>query len=382
MSAAPATQDPNKSASSKARRETHPILKRPVAARDDVEIRLGPGWTFTDGTYEHVPITKRLKRDVPTTSYVDQTYRSMNGLSSLQLGYKAPITMAAMDVAVEHVWRCLPLAVQERTTVVPPNGPELWSDNRENLDAIYKKISSPENTDKATGYYRLFTTLKKKPWVVWPIWVEDEHGKDWVLIVWHADALETTPDVYDQITQYVIYDPRRNPETDKLDEKHWQIGTRLDRINRRLHQFVTGGGYTNGRAIGGRMAAMPLDESTSGERCFSAAKEILGKIMNFYIKHPNEHFKKTEGWWDLSRWVNPYEHRIEMAGINAWVLMATFDYNARVTVEALVPNDENDVVVDGKRRVLMPYDLAGPTKPVLISENDYAIHPVDAGYSS
>lgn len=82
----------------------------------------------------------------------------------------------------------------------------------------------------------------------------------------------------------------------------------------------------------------------------------------------------------MSQWVNPYQQRIEMTGICAWVLMATLDYNARISVEAILPNTRWDVAADGKKKYLYPYDLAGPFEEPPIASYDYLL-PSNKMYS-
>ena len=58
-------------------------------------------------------------------------------------------------------------------------------------------------------------------------------------------------------------------------------------------------------------------------------------------------------------WINPYQFRIEMTGISAWVTMAALDYKARIAVE-VIEDFDFDTVADDIRKKTTPYDLAGP----------------------
>ncbi|KAI0099988.1 hypothetical protein F4776DRAFT_522549 [Hypoxylon sp. NC0597] len=354
----------------------NPLLKRPIEAVDDYQLRVGPGWTLNDGTFQHVPQSLRRRRDTPHPTYMGDSFRAMTGLSNLQLGHNAPIHPCAMDVATAHIWRCLPPVVKSQVKVVPPNGPDLWGDNVENFEAMQIKMKDPKYMDKNTESYSTYVELKKKPWIIWPLWVEDRWGKDWVLLVWYADESKPNSKVYDRVRRFAIYDPRRNPHV-SLDSKHHELTDRAQRIARRLSTFLKEGGYQmitetliwQGVA---RMSPMPLDETTSGERCFAACKEILDWIVKIHVSGRRYDPALTE-FPELSRWVNPYQYRVEMTGINAWLLMATFDFNARIAVECTIPEVKTEVVADGKRRIIQPYDLAGPYDPPALAEADYSL---------
>jgi hypothetical protein len=83
----------------------------------------------------------------------------------------------------------------------------------------------------------------------------------------------------------------------------------------------------------------------------------------------------------MRQWVNPFQQRVEMTGINAWVLMSTFDYNARIGVEAIQPNTLTEVAVDGKKKYLYPFDLAGPFREPPIAPYDYLL-PASKEYTA
>ncbi|KAI1206956.1 uncharacterized protein F4807DRAFT_436481 [Annulohypoxylon truncatum] len=354
------------------------ILKRPIASQEDYEMRVGPGWTLSDGTYEHVPQSKRRKRDVPYPAYVDLAHESMFGLSSLQLGYNAPITHCAMDIATEHVWKCLPKGVQELIEVAPPNGPELWSNNARDVDEMYQRMRE-DSALKNQSTYKYYSLLKRKPWTVWPIWVEDDYGFDWVVIVWYSEESQASSGVYDRVRTYEVYDPRRDmghPEGAQDGKKRDIIQDRSERIRDRWLDFLSKGGFDtrNVRRSSARMCPMVSDDYTSGERCFAAVKDILGSIRDNYIDGVTFN-PDRDSLPSLSRWVNPYGSRIEMAGINAWVLMSTFSYNARIVVECIEPEMKTDIVVDGQRRTIKPFELAGPRYPPLIAAADYCVDP-------
>ncbi|KAI1098554.1 hypothetical protein F4804DRAFT_324404 [Jackrogersella minutella] len=338
------------------------ILKRPLASAEDYELRAGPGWTVNDGTFPHVSQSKRRKRDVPHPINPDLAHHSMYGLTSLQLAHNAPITMCAMDVATEHLWKCLPPGLRTQVAVCPPNGPELWGSDEDAAQEMYNKMKQSGSVDDETKTDDYYTNLKRQPWVVWPLWVEDEHGMDWVLVVWYAEATPSSLSTYDYVRAYGIYDPRRDPEANSRG-KHTYIGDRLDRIGGRLEDFLRRGGYTLDSDIvsgNGNICPMPLNEASSGERCFAAVKDILAWILDLYMS--NKAFDPDEqNLPSLSRWVEPYQYRIEMAGINSWTLMSTFNYEARITVELIAPGVKTDVIADGRRRWVRPTDLSGLT---------------------
>ncbi|KAI2467627.1 hypothetical protein F4781DRAFT_305771 [Annulohypoxylon bovei var. microspora] len=355
------------------------ILKRPLATPEDYEVRVGPGWTLNDGTYDHIPQTKRRKRDVPYPAYVDQSHQSMFGLTTLQLAHDAPVTLCAMDIATEHLWRCLPDDVQELVEVVPPNGPELWGRDEKARDAMYARMAA--DLDEETNTFKYYSDLKRKPWAIWPLWVEDEFGMDWVVVVSYSQASTGSRDTYDRLRSYAIYDARRDPnvrgggKVGKASvEDQGILRNRLARIRTRLLEFLQRGGFDTDKAAwsDARMSPMAADEYTSGERCFAAVKDILDCISHNHIEGRGFNPDK-ERLPSLSRWINPYQSRIEMAGINAWVLMSTFDYNARIAVECIEPEMKTEIVVDGQRRTIKPYALAGPIDPPLVAEPDYLL---------
>ncbi|KAI1459818.1 hypothetical protein F4805DRAFT_418765 [Annulohypoxylon moriforme] len=353
------------------------ILKRPLASRDDYEMRVGPGWTLNDGTYNHIRQTKRRKRDTPCPSYATQAFESMYGLTSLQLAHNAPITLCAMDIAVEHLWRCLPQEVQPLVEIVPPNGPELWSTDDNVAKEVYNRMDK-DMARKKTDTYKYYSNLKEKPWAIWPVWVEDEFGSDWVMIVWYSQESQPSSGVYDQLRAYNVYDPRRSlkPSKNNQDGKCDIFFQRSSRIQTRLLEFLGRGGFNTEEAhwSNAKMCPMIAGEHTSGERVFAAVKDMLSYILDNYIEGVDFDPDKEYLPW-LHRWINPYGSRIEMAGINAWVLMSTFDYNARIVVECLEPEMKTDIVVDGERRVIKPYALAGPYERPSIAEEDYCTEP-------
>ncbi|KAI1074828.1 hypothetical protein F5B20DRAFT_422888 [Whalleya microplaca] len=350
----------------------------PLESPAKYQIRLGPGWTLNDGTFAHQPLDKRRKVDVPYPSFVNHTFRSSNGLNSLQISRDAPITLCAMDVACDHIWKCLPQTVQTEVTFAPPNGPDLWGACTQTRDNMYTRMSDPVYLDEATRTtYRYYPDIKRKPWLVWPIWVEDAWGKDWVLISWYAESTGEKPDTYDRLIAYTVYDPRRSAEP-RNDGKHDLLHDRQQRITGRLVDFLNRGGYDTSQAEWylGMSCPMPLEDATSGERCFHAVKE-LGNVISNWVWAGKQRLSAKEGnarnpFPDLSRWVNPYQQRIEMAGINAWVLMASFDFNARIAVEA-IQEKRFDVTANGVKRQLQPYDLCGPYHEPLFAPTDYLI---------
>ncbi|KAI1393069.1 uncharacterized protein F4822DRAFT_149671 [Hypoxylon trugodes] len=355
--------------------------KRTTATVGDYQIRLTDGWTVNDGTFIQVPLNRRREKDVPHPVNADLVERCTYGLSSLQVCRDAPITPAALDVACQHIRYCLPSNIQKSVRVVPPCGPDLWSQNTERAEAVYKMMQETDELDASGTQYWLYPELKKTPWTIWPLWVEDNHGKDFVLAVVYSiqdQALrgKEGPSVpFDQVIAINVYDPRRDTWNDH--GKYRTIGARQSWYRSAVLQFLGKGGYyiKEARWMHGEMSPMQLGESTSGERCFAAVKEILNKIMVLGNAYLDDRNRRTRAGieWSLSRWVNPYQNRIEMAGICAWNLMAMFDYNARITVECVPPRAKQEVVVDGRRRLVKPEDLAGPPQHPILAELDYQI---------
>ncbi|KAI3322774.1 hypothetical protein HD806DRAFT_523078 [Xylariaceae sp. AK1471] len=346
---------------------------------------MGHGWTVNDGTFDHVPLDKRRRRDVPYPSFVNHTYRSMNGLASLQLAHDAPINICAMDTAVEHIWKCMPGEARRYLYMPPPNGPALWGasdksykDMLEKMDQKVYHIIKNEKTNESQ--YRCYLDLKKRPWVIWPIWVEDKWGSDWVTLIWHSRYTDEAGDRFDELVSYAIIDPRREPEAD-ASGKHQPINGRLERIRTRLFELWDRAGFNrnNAQQMNVLCSPMPLNETTSGERCFAVVKDLINQIIDWYIS--GMEFNHSTTITSMRQWVNPFQQRIEMTGINAWILMSTFDYNARIAVEAIQPNTQTEVAVDGNRKYLYPYDLAGPYNDPPIAAYDYLI-PANKQYTA
>ncbi|KAH9908853.1 hypothetical protein F4778DRAFT_714233 [Xylariomycetidae sp. FL2044] len=345
--------------------------KRTMAI-DEYGIRMGPGWTLNDGTFEQIPPAKRRKQDVPYPAYINTTFRAMNGLSNLQISCDAPVNQCAIEMAGEHFWRCLPPEVHDMVTLMPPNGPDLWSENQETVEKAFVVFNEDAYKDSKLDEYRAFKYLRANPWTIWPIWVEDQYGKDWVTLIWYATARKETPKSFDQIQSWGIVDPRRSRDPDATG-RHPMVQGRQDRLRRILERFLRQARYTwNNNGTMFRVSPMPLGECTSGERCFAAMKELMSRILTWHMDDKNKTHRNVFV-RDMSRWVNPYQQRIEMAGINAWMLMSSLDYDARIAVERIPPRTPFEVMMDGEKRLVYPYDLAGPFEKQTIANADYVL---------
>ncbi|KAI1736094.1 hypothetical protein F4680DRAFT_461365 [Xylaria scruposa] len=333
------------------------------------------GWTVTDGTYDPIPQDKRRKRDVPYPSYVNHTFRTRSALSSLQISRNAPIKAAALDIALDHLWKCMPQAVRRYLLIASPNGPDLWSADEAAKDAMYKTMEDkdyhlPVYQGSSEMNYRFFADITKRPWVILPIWVEDEWGSDWIIVIWFSQSLPEQPDYYNQLISYGIIDSRRSPTPD-ASGRHPPIQARLERVRYRLYEFWGKAGFNwdNASIMEVFSSPMPPDEATSGERSFAIVKSLISQIIDWFTT--GMEFDPLTTIKSMPQWVNPYQHRVELTGINAWVLMASLDYNARITVEALLPNTRTEVAADGKKKFIYNYDLAGPFKEPPIASHDY-----------
>ncbi|KAI0544811.1 hypothetical protein F4679DRAFT_511453 [Xylaria curta] len=348
--------------------------KKPIAI-PEYQLRMSHGWTVTDGTYDPIPQEKRRKRDVPYPSYVNHTFRTRSALSSLQISRNAPIKAAALDIAFDHLWKCMPQAVRNYLLIASPNGPDLWSADESAKDTMYKIMEHkdyqlPVYQGSTELTYRFFADITKRPWVILPIWVEDEWGSDWIIVIWFSQPLPEQPDYFNQLESYAIIDSRRSPKPN-ASGRHTPIRDRLERIRTRLYEFWSKAGFNweDASIMEVFSSPMPPHEATSGERSFAIVKSLISQIIDWYTSgmkfDPNTTIKSTP------QWVNPYQHRIELTGINAWVLMASLDYNARITVEALLPNTRTEVAADGKKKFIYNYDLAGPFTEPPIASYDY-----------
>ncbi|KAI1111061.1 hypothetical protein F5Y14DRAFT_443592 [Nemania sp. NC0429] len=335
------------------------------------------GWTIGDGTFEPVPQDKRRRQDVPYPSFVGHSYRSRTALTSLQLAHDAPVSPCALDIACQHLWKCMPGEARKYLYISPPNGPALWGGNDESKrTAMYEKMDDkiyhvPVNgTDKTE--YRHYADLKKRPWVIWPLWVEDQWGSDFITVIWHSEHAADDPDLFNQLVSYAIIDPRRSQEPDK-NQRHQLVKGRLARIQGRLIDLWRKAGFNARRAklLDVYCSPMPFDEATSGERCFAVVKELINQVINWYISGMQYHHGTTIT--SMSQWVNPFQQRVELAGICAWTLMASMDYNARIAVEAILPDTRWTVTSNGKEKYLHPYDLAGSYEEPPIASYDYLL---------
>lgn len=353
------------------------------------EIRMGDSWIMSDNTYDRQPMNRRRKLDVPYPQMINHTYRAMNGLNSLQISHDAPVTLPALDVACDHAMKCLHDNVRCTILVAPPNGPSLWSGVQADIDQMYTLIADPKYRNRDTKEYLFYSEMKSVPWIIWPLWVEDDFGSDYVTVALYSESVdrEGQKPLFTQLLHYTIIDPRRarygtkgSNEPDgaplRCDFPH----TRTRRVELALRRFLRAAGYDlslvpmrcpqTGNAVADPAAGetvvspmtvvncspMPAEERTSGERCFATVKELLERIVVWWGQKPRQPLCVFR---DLRSWINPYQFRIEMAGINAWILMATLDYDARICVE-VIPPLLYDVAANGRIKQILPYDLAGP----------------------
>ncbi|KAI0204365.1 hypothetical protein F4808DRAFT_456814 [Astrocystis sublimbata] len=359
----------------------------PVVEPDAVpeyQLRMSHSWTITDRTYDPIPQDRRGIRDVPYPTYVDHSFRTRSALSSLQVARNAPIKPPALDVAFDHLWKCMPGEARRYMHIASPNGPELWGSDLHAADAMFKTMQKKvyQTTEHGSGktIYRFYANITKRPWVILPIWVEDNWGSDWVIIVWFTLPDPEREDYYNQLLAYAIFDSRRSPEPD-ANGRHTPIPERMERIRWRLFQIWEEAGYDVSKAmiIEAFSSPMAFDEQSSGERSFATVKCLIKQIIDWYtggMEFTREHTIKS-----MPQWVNPYQERIEMTGINAWTLMASLDYNARITVEAILPNTRTEVASDGDKKYIYNYDLAGPFEEQPIASYDYYL-PSDKNYKA
>ncbi|KAI0102662.1 hypothetical protein GGR51DRAFT_550336 [Nemania sp. FL0031] len=337
------------------------------------------GWTVGDGTFDPIPQDKRRKRDVPYPTFVSHSYRARSALSSLQISRDAPIPLAALDVTCDHLWKCMPGEARRYLHIEKPNGPALWGNSEESKESMYNKMDDKKfhvNIDASNNQteYRLYADLKKRPWVIWPLWVEDQWGKDYVTVIWYSENTAEDIDRFDQLRAYAIIDPRRSPDVD-ANQRHPPIQGRLDRIRARLFELWGKVGFQvqGAQSLNVLCSPMPFTEATSGERCFAVVKALVNQVIDWYTS--GQQFNHSTTITSMTQWVNPFQQRIEMTGICAWILMATLDYNARIAVEAILPNTRWDVVADGNKKFVYPYDLAGPYEEPPIASYDYLLPP-------
>lgn len=113
--------------------------------------------------------------------------RAKNGLLNLQLSSHNPVNLCAMDVVVDTLKKSLPKEVRSEVYCAPANGPDLWSDDPERCGAAMSRLESIAKEEFKPGdEFRLFKNISLKRHVIWPLWVEDQHGSHWVLLYWHS----------------------------------------------------------------------------------------------------------------------------------------------------------------------------------------------------
>lgn len=196
-----------------------------------------------------------------------------------------------------------------------------------------------------------------------------------MLLVWITREDAKGSGVFDIVEMSGIYDPRRDPEIG-ADGKHHPIYACTSRVERHLEEFLRKRNYIIDASSRRRVfcAPMPLDEVSTGERCFSNVKQFLNCITEFMIANGRVPTKETMAELpNLSRWANPYAERIEMTGIHAWSLMAAFGYKARIVVESLIDNYGCDVMADGKRPRMRLWDLVGPAIPGKVCDDQFLL---------
>ncbi|KAH8160373.1 hypothetical protein CIB48_g7880 [Xylaria polymorpha] len=311
-------------------------------------LRMSHGWTITDGTWDPIPQDQEgVNETFPTraTSTIPSARgvlsRASRSLATL-LSYRPPWTSRSTTYGS---------ACRERSADICTLPPRL----AQPCGVPMKPQEKPY--------------LTKRPWVIMPIWVEDEWGSDWVVIVWFSQAIEPV-DYFDRIISYGIFDSRRSPDPDD-NGRHPPIQERQEAIRHGLHELWRIGGFNADEATIMEVfsSPMPLDEATSGERSFAIVKGLISQ--NWYTS--GLLFSRVSTIKSMPQWVNPYQQRVELAGINAWTLMASLDYNARITVETVLPNVRTEVAADGEKRFIYNYDLAGPFHEPPIASYDYLL---------
>ncbi|TGJ87541.1 hypothetical protein E0Z10_g1222 [Xylaria hypoxylon] len=345
----------------------------------DYKMRMLGGWTVNDGTFDPVPENKRQKTHVPYPAYVSHAFRARAGLSNLQLSRDSPISLCAMDIATHHLWKCMPGQARRYLHLASPNGPALWGPNEEAVEMMYQKMDDkayhvPVSKGSQQTEYQLYSDVKKRPWIIWPLWVEDEWGSDYVTVIWHSTNTPQAPDRFDQLLFYSIIDPRRSPDANS-NGRNETIKGRISRIANRLWAFWAKAGINRQKLRFKEVlcSPMPFDETSSGERTFAVIKTLINQIIDWHTLGMN--FTVDGTITNQSQWVHPYQQRVEMTGINAWILMASLRFDARITVEALQPNTVTEVAANGNKKYVHTYDLAGPFQEPPVSAPDYLLPP-------
>ncbi|KAI0390787.1 hypothetical protein F5Y17DRAFT_41968 [Xylariaceae sp. FL0594] len=348
--------------------------------QEEYTMRFDHGWTLNDSTFEPWPINKRRKRDVPNprSTNIDTAHISMNSLSSLQLACNAPITAPAIQLCSRHVMDTWPPEVRSLVSMASPNGPGLWGTSDKTVADMFRQMEEGKNrerrfqVDPSTGVemYVFYIWLKRRPFVIWPIYVEDEYGFDWVTVFWYAEPNDKG--AFDKVVAYSIIDPRRDPLLGP-DDKHHPVKTRKRRIRKRLFDIWARARMdtTKARDMGLLSPPIGLEEHDSGERCFAAIKDLGEQLLRYHCT--GRQYIPGQTFTHLSPWVCPYKERIEMSGIAAWSLMASFDFNARFSVEAIPAGQRIAVSHNARPAYLLPRDLTGPPYDPFIADPDYLL---------
>ncbi|RYP09335.1 hypothetical protein DL764_001382 [Monosporascus ibericus] len=176
---------------------------------------------------------------------------------------------------------------------------------------MYEKMELPEYRNKESKKYLFYTQMKPRPWVIWPLWVEDDFGKDYVTALLYSQPSDQSkkPAVLDQLVQYTIIDPRRASQATKRPNaptgepaKYDFPKPRTDRLDAALKKFLNHAEYdlsrvperqipvnasldpapadTSGDVAGGMEDTLMGDASDSGDDDASAAGNDAGSNSN------------------------------------------------------------------------------------------------------
>lgn len=366
-------------------------------------------WVFSDDTFGHAPYDERDPAHTPCPPNplnVYQLERALNGLNSLQLAHDAPISPCALDTVFEVLLQAQPYAVRAACRMLPPNGPDLWGLDEQKAELVLGELAlGPENDGRNVEFFTRVAFHdrdearaarpkrgdpqnkgkgKAKPdddkpplyHVVWPILVADQYGEDWVTLIWTQKMSKDRDGRYAEIQEFHVVDPR-------LDSRMYAANfqgfhDRRARILKRFESLLANLDATcvvtfapgclledeNGSRLESYWYSpeMPMSEHTTGERCYAVVKHWLWKLTHQLFPHADDDNAATQAPGAVLRFVNPYFERMAMAGICAWVVMGSVDFDARLTIESLPENHRFRILVNERESGLNVRELQGPAE--------------------
>ncbi|KAI1857760.1 uncharacterized protein JN550_013096 [Neoarthrinium moseri] len=329
---------------------------------DNYQLEMTNAWILHDDTWAHIPYDYRTPENVPQPMKPQLLHQAHNGLSNLQLGHNHTICPVAMLWATRLLWSKMQppeMAKDPQLSVfmMPPTGPEPWSQDRK-IQNDFWHAESDEYRAKAS------VEICRGRIYIWPIFVVDDFGSDWVTLWWKQKEWSKEVAEADRhgcqgfVDCLAIIDPRLDSKwSSDAKPAASRFKERRDRIRLTLHEYLDDYGVYLGPEDSTLdkfiyIASMGDEENTSGERCYAAIKTLLNRLAEAYaVANDTKNKSKSDNTAyhatiesELSQITNPQDRvispqliRMEMTGLLAWSCLSHFDYNARIAIEHLPP---------------------------------------------